>query len=61
MNGRYDIYIKIDFFKDREQDEQQFLREVEDNFKSGLENIMNRMENGNGKMSEFRITKMENQ
>lgn len=58
-NERYDIIIKIQFQVFEEQDEKQFFDRVEYDLKRGLEDTMNEMGYGNGKVYEFRVLKMK--
>ena len=59
MNGLYEISIKIDFDKFSNQNEEQFIRELQDKLKFGLEQVMNQMRIGNGLISEIHIRKKE--
>jgi hypothetical protein len=57
MKGMYDISIKIEFDKFTDQDEQQFLKDLEAKCRQNLQDFMNRLESGNGKVNHFLITK----
>lgn len=53
----YDINIKIEFQMFQENDLDQNLKKLETQFKEELQNFMNQLEIGNGKVNEFTITK----
>jgi hypothetical protein len=53
----YDINIKIEFQMFQENDLEQTLKKLETQFKEELQNFMNQLEIGNGKVNEFTITK----
>jgi uncharacterized protein YlaN (UPF0358 family) len=62
MNGMYDISIKIDFSlfpgqEITEQEEKQFVKDLEEKFKQNIQDFMNQLKAGNGKVYHFRITK----
>jgi hypothetical protein len=51
------ITIKIEFDKWSDQEEQQFREELEKKFRHNLQDFMNQLESGNGKIYKFLITK----
>ena len=53
----HDITIKIEFDKWTDQDEKQFRVELEEKFRQNLQDFMNQLEVGNGKIYDFRIRK----
>lgn len=53
----YDINIKIEFQMFQENDLDQNLKKLETQFREELQNFMNQLEIGNGKVNEFTITK----
>jgi hypothetical protein len=56
----YDINIKIEFQMFQENDLNQNLKKLETQFKEELQNFMNQLEIGNGKVNEFTIAKKSN-
>lgn len=53
----YDINIKIEFQMFQENDLDQNLKKLETQFRGELQDFMNQLEIGNGKVYEFTITK----
>ncbi|MDR4492247.1 MAG: hypothetical protein R2685_15325 [Candidatus Nitrosocosmicus sp.] len=53
----YDINIKIEFQMFQENDLDQNLKKLETQFRGELQDFMNQLEIGNGKVNEFTITK----
>ncbi len=56
----YDISIKIEFQSFQNDDSEQFIPNLETNFKENLQNFMNQLEIGNGKVYDISITKRSN-
>lgn len=53
----YDLNIKIDFdnFSDRSDD--QFFKDLKEKFINNLQDFMNKLDSGNGKIKEISFTK----
>ncbi len=54
----HDISIKIEFCKMKDQEEQQFLQELEAKFRENIQLFMNGLKLGNGKIYDFLVTKI---
>jgi hypothetical protein len=53
----YDINIKIEFQSFQNSDSDQFNKDLESKFKENLQDFMNQLEFGNGKVYEITVTK----
>ena len=53
----YDINIKIEFQSFQNNDSDQFIKDLESKFKENLQNFMNQLELGNGKVYDISVTK----
>lgn len=56
----FDISIKIEFQSFQNDNSEQFIPNLETKFKENLQNFMNQLEIGNGKVYEISITKRSN-
>jgi len=56
----YDINIKIEFQSFQNDNSEQFIPNLEAKFKENLQNFMNKLEIGNGKVYDISITKRNN-
>ena len=56
----YDINIKIEFQSFQNDNSEQFVPNLEAKFKENLQNFMNQLEVGNGKVYDISITKNSN-
>ncbi len=57
ISSMYDINIKIEFQSFQNDSSDQFVKTLESKFKETLQNFMNQLELGNGKVYDFSITK----
>ena len=55
--GTYFVSIKIELNKFTDQEDQQFLQDLEGKFHQNLQDFMNQLGSANGKIFEFGITK----
>ena len=53
----FDINIKIEFQSFQNNDSDQFIKDLESKFKENLQNFMNQLEHGNGKVYDISVTK----
>ncbi|VFJ12932.1 hypothetical protein [Candidatus Nitrosocosmicus franklandus] len=53
----YDINIKIEFQGFQNNDSDQFVKDLKSKFKENLQNFMNQLELGNGKVYEISVDK----
>ena len=56
----YDIDIKIEFQSFQNDTSEQFISNLETKFKENLQNFMNQLEMGNGKVYDISITRRIN-